>query len=184
MWSSPQAAGKPSAWSTSSPSFSGPGVCRVVSLAYSHSLQLQLCCAAHFPCIKCAITEELPPLLMGSALVSGVDQDGFWLPLNPHRREIITVFNIPLHVRPKGELFLTYVVTIFLSRKCPASWSQLTLVLSDTKKASSSFSPKIFAIQTNTWVFVMFENPWWKYLFKSQVLSSLIFQFYSILSSK
>ncbi|KAK4826200.1 hypothetical protein QYF61_006144 [Mycteria americana] len=60
------------AWSTSSPSFfTGLGVCRVVSLTYSHSsLQLQL--HRFFPpLLQYVIPEALPPSLMGSALASG-----------------------------------------------------------------------------------------------------------------
>jgi len=55
------------AWSTSFPSFTDLGVCRVASLAYSHySLALQF-----FFLIQYVIPEVLPPLLLGSVLASG-----------------------------------------------------------------------------------------------------------------
>jgi len=58
-------------WSTSSTSFF-TGVCRVVSLSYSHSsLCLLLCSRLYFPLLNCVIPEPLPPLLMGLALASG-----------------------------------------------------------------------------------------------------------------
>ena len=62
------------AWSTSSPSFfTDLGVCRVVSLTYSHSSLLTAAGVMQFfpPLLKYAITEALPLLLMGSALASG-----------------------------------------------------------------------------------------------------------------
>jgi len=56
------------AWSTSSPSFfTNLGVCRVISLMYSHSsLLLQF----FFPFLKYIITDMLPPSLMGLVLAS------------------------------------------------------------------------------------------------------------------
>ncbi|KAM9591174.1 uncharacterized protein ACIBXB_006073 [Morphnus guianensis] len=58
-------------YSTSSPSFTDLGVCRVVSLTYSHS-SLPAAVAQHFfPLLKNVITEALPLLLIGSALASG-----------------------------------------------------------------------------------------------------------------
>ena len=58
-------------WSTSSPSFfTDLGVCRVVSLTFSHSSLLAA--AQHFlPFPKYVVTEALPALLIGSALASG-----------------------------------------------------------------------------------------------------------------
>jgi len=60
------------AWSTSFPSFTDLGVCRVLSLTYSHSsLNCCCCCAGCFPLLNYVITEVLPPSLTGSALASG-----------------------------------------------------------------------------------------------------------------
>jgi len=57
------------AWSTSSSSFfTDLGVCRVVSLASSHSSAVS---PQVFPLVKYVITEALPPLLIGLALASG-----------------------------------------------------------------------------------------------------------------
>jgi len=61
------------AWSTYSPSsFTNHGICRVVSLTYSHSsLLLQLLLCRFFPLLQYVIPEALPPSLIGTALASG-----------------------------------------------------------------------------------------------------------------
>jgi len=58
------------AWSTSSPSFfTDLGICRVVSVAYSHSSLAAKChYTGFFSLIKFVITEVLPLSLIGSAL--------------------------------------------------------------------------------------------------------------------
>ena len=59
------------AWSTTSPSFTDLGACRVVSLTYSHFsllLQLIIVWVSPPPLLKCVIPEALPLSLMGSAL--------------------------------------------------------------------------------------------------------------------
>ncbi|PKU27356.1 hypothetical protein llap_22340 [Limosa lapponica baueri] len=62
-------------WSTSSPCFffTNLGVCRVVSLTYSHSSLPAAVAVAQklFPLLKYVITEMLPPSLIGSALAEG-----------------------------------------------------------------------------------------------------------------
>ncbi|KAK4810648.1 hypothetical protein QYF61_007385 [Mycteria americana] len=61
----------PGAWSTSSSSFfTDLGVCRVVSLTYSHSSFPAAVVQQFLPLLKYVITEALPPSLMGSALAS------------------------------------------------------------------------------------------------------------------
>jgi len=51
-------------------SFTDLGVCRVVSLAYSHSSLSSAVPQQVFPLLKYVITDALPPSLMGSALAS------------------------------------------------------------------------------------------------------------------
>ena len=60
------------AWSTVSCSFfTDLGVCRVVSLTYSHSPLSAAVPQRFLPLLKFVVTEALPPLLIGSALASG-----------------------------------------------------------------------------------------------------------------
>ena len=58
-------------WLAFSSFFTDLGVCKAVSLMYSHSSLLEAVAQHFLPFLKYAITEEPSVTLMGSALVSG-----------------------------------------------------------------------------------------------------------------